>query len=699
MPTHLTSKIPWRELPLLRPLLAIILGVFWGVQHVNTNLPLSVILSCSALLLLYAAFIKLRFRANYFFTIALLLWLFVFAYWRAQQFSQKQQHLYFEHIEGFEQDSSYWYQLALETLEAKERFVKAQAHLLAIQIDSSGFKPATASFMLYLPADSNALKIQLGQQLLVYANASALAAPQNPDAFDYRAYLANKNIYHQLFVQQDQWILAEKQWRIKAFALQCRSSLKALLAKHLQAHTNEYAVASALILGDKTALDVTLKTAYANTGAIHVLAVSGLHVGYVAWGLSLLFSFKIFQRGKTKYIALFFKLLGVWLFALLTGLSPSVMRAATMFSFLLVAKVLNRNANIYNVLAASALCLLLFNPYLLFDVGFQLSYLAVLGIVYFHPRIYRLYYSPYKIVNAIWNLSAVAIAAQLFTFPLSLYYFHQFPVYFLLSGMVVVTLAPFILVFGVLLFVSASIAGISTFVAIILKGIVWFSNAFVFALNDLPFALIDGIWISTLVLFLLYVALLLVIVYLQAFQFKYLLLSILCLLAVAVWNVNEKYNLSRQRSLIVYHCKKASLIDAFDGFAYTSFSNLNNELLENRVAKSHRDKQAVSFKNNTTHWWQQTAFIGFYDYRLLLVDDLFVETMKEKEQMLEVDIVLLKQNTKVKLVELLTYIQSDYWIIDGSNSFFKAQQWMQEAQKLGLDLHWTKEKGAFKLDF
>src|SRR5690606_20870391 len=245
--------------------------------------------------------------------------------------------------------------------------------------------------------------------------------PKNPNEFDFKRYLSYHLIHQQAYLKSTNWKLIQKAENssLIATAHQIRKNLIDKL-NELGVKDEQLAVASALILGYKNDIDAQLQSAYSSAGAMHVLAVSGLHVGVIFILLNFIFGF----LDKWKW-GVYFKgvliIICLWIYALITGLSPSVMRGATMFSFLVAAKTTKSNHVFFNTMAASALFLLIINPYLLMEVGFQLSYLAVIGIVVIHPYIYHLLYVKHWFLDKIWNITAVSIAAQIATFPLGLY--------------------------------------------------------------------------------------------------------------------------------------------------------------------------------------------------------------------------------------------------------------------------------------
>ncbi|TYA81458.1 ComEC/Rec2 family competence protein, partial [Seonamhaeicola marinus] len=223
-------------------------------------------------------------------------------------------------------------------------------------------------------------------------------------------------------------------------------------------------IINALFLGQRQNIDRAIYTNYTNAGAIHILAVSGLHVGIIF--LILNFLFKPIERLKKGYlIKTIFLLTTLWGFAVIAGLSASVTRAVTMFSIVAIAVNLKRPTNVYNTLAISIFVILLFKPLFIFDVGFQLSFLAVFAIVAIEPMLNKLWKPKNKLLKIYWQTLTVTISAQFGIIPISLFYFHQFPGLFFISNLVIIPLLGFILGFGILIILLASINVLPQFLA------------------------------------------------------------------------------------------------------------------------------------------------------------------------------------------------------------------------------------------
>jgi competence protein ComEC len=383
----------------------------------------------------------------------------------------------------------------------KNKSWKVEADIKAIK--SYQWKRSEGKVLLYVAKDSISLSWKFGDQIMVRGAPVQLSGPSNPGEFDYKRFLSFQNIYHQQFVRpnQVQWLSTAER---KGFIFYSHQ-LRVWATEQINVYVHDpqaRAIASALVLGVTDDLDDELLNAYAASGAMHVLAVSGLHVGII-YAL-LLFLLKPFSkfRGSVWLIA-GVSLICLWGFAFVTGLTPSVLRAVTMFSFVALARPFAQRTNIYNTLAASAFALLLYNPYLIMSVGFQLSYLAVLGIVYLQRPIYSSWDVKTRVGDWVWQITCVSLAAQIATFSLGLLYFHQFPVYFLVSNLFVIPLSTAVLLAGIVLLSLSFIPIIAALLGKLLSVLIYLLNQTVFLTEQLPYSLISDVYITTLQCWLL----------------------------------------------------------------------------------------------------------------------------------------------------------------------------------------------------
>lgn len=393
---------------------------------------------------------------------------------------------------------------------------------------------AEGKLISFIPIDNKSKKLKYGDKIWLSAKLSEISTSAHASGFDFKKYYANKGIFHTANVLE--WELVEKNKGVYSFILGQRNRLLNVLQEHLPTD-NEYAVGAALCLGNKDLLSDELKNEFATVGAMHVLAVSGLHVGIIfSLLLKILSLFK--TRKKLWLIAkIVITILGIWLFAFLTGGSPSVLRAALMFSFITVSLYIRRFRDTYNTLAAAALLLLIYEPNLLYDVGFQLSFTAVTGIVYLQPRLYKLLSFKWKLPDYLWQITSVGIAAQLATFPIGLYYFQHLPVNFMLTGLFVVPFAFVILSLGITLFVVQIFSSaLSSLVGSILYLAIWVNNALIHLVFSLPTNDFGHVAIGGLGLIFIYVLFLLLDQYFKTSKPAFFLTS-LALIILALFNI------------------------------------------------------------------------------------------------------------------------------------------------------------------
>ncbi|WP_316751213.1 ComEC/Rec2 family competence protein [Pedobacter gandavensis] len=374
-------------------------------------------------------------------------------------------------------------------------------------------KKASGTLMIAIKSDpKQPLVIDYGTTLLVPARFTTISPPFHPAQFDYQAWLASQNVHHQSFLLQHQVLKLRPNSgnRLFTFAIALRAQQIERYKKLLKDSTS-VGLASTLILGYRAELSKETLDTYAKTGTIHALSVSGMHVGLIYLIINHALAF-LNQRRVWKKTRLFLILGLLWFYALLTGCTPSVLRSVIMLSILLIGQTYSRSTNSYNILSFAAFFMLLYDPFLIWDVGFQLSFMAVLGLLYLQPKLQELWpvdenqQDYWKLKNTwsykLWGMISMSLAAQLFTFPLSIYYFHQFPLYFLLSNLFILIPITLVLYLGILLLIPGL-----DFLAPALNWLIQFNNSGLQYLAALPGASLTGIWINKLELILLSVSL------------------------------------------------------------------------------------------------------------------------------------------------------------------------------------------------
>jgi competence protein ComEC len=531
--------------------------------------------------------------------------------------------------------------------------------------------------------------IDFGDILYVKGSPNHFQPPTVPMGFDYGAYMRSKGITHRHYIKTYKIVGHEKNPLVFYYANRVRNHFEKKIKDFMNPH--EAGLMIAMVLGLKDGLDRELRSAYQATGTMHVLAVSGLHVGILFFVMSFFLTpLKKIRGGKVLYVSLSLCLL--WFYAVITGLSPSVMRAVTMLSLATLALVFGRQSQVLNTLGLSAFILITLNYKVIYDIGFQYSFAAVLGIVLLFNPLYSVFSFSNKIWDYFWQLFCVSLAAQLATSPLSLYYFHKFPTYFWLANLFVVPLAFFVLASGLLLLSVSGLPSVAWWVGKACNGVVWLMNSVVLNVGKLPNAVVDGFFPSPLMVVLQYV--LLCFVFLYFVEKKSLYLNFI----LVFWLVHislEAYaaHLKSQSSMVVVgdYRPASGAVVIEKGYSHTLFDS------------------ALSAENQE---YKLGNFLDFYPKASLHFDD----TVLEKNRLFyfrslkfwhvvsqphfvpkTVDYVIVGRNG-LKKIEPLKNLGCKQIILDPTNSYGYVRKIRQQAQIYGLNVLSVKEQGIWQIN-
>lgn len=564
------------------------------------------------------------------------------------------------------------------------------------EVHTTIWKRFTGNIVLYFSKEDFPTPFEYGDVLLIKGEPELPAPAYNPGQFDYRRYLRLRNIYHQQFVRGGEVILLDHAPGnlLRKFAYKSRIWAEKKLRENIDGR-REQAVASALVLGVTDGLDNELLDAYSSTGTMHILAVSGLHISVIY--MILLRILKPLNRSrKGKWVIVMVSLGTLWLYALITGLSPSVFRAVMMFQFIALAGPWGRDTNIYNTLGVSAFCLLLYDPFLVFSVGFQLSYLAVWGIVFLYPEVLRMWQPNRVWLVELWKMTAVSISAQLATFPLGLLYFHQFPNYFLFSNLIVVPLSFVVLIAGLAIVIVSLVPFLAEALGFCLEWIVRFLNGVIFLMDDLPFAVTDHVYINALQAFLLIVLVALVFTLLEEKRFSYIIACLVVVVAFATLQWVHFFRDVNVTKLTVYHVPGYSAID-FINRGRTTFladsvlnvdvhlvrSNITPHRVISGIMKEDFDPGAYEFQGGKLVVWQGRRLLQLTDEDYIIPEGFVVDWL------------VVGRNAVKDPGELVEKVQCKMIVLDSSNSIFFASRFIEEAKLYKLDVHSVLHKGAF----
>lgn len=547
--------------PFIRILPAFIAGVVLSFHHVGSQYFFIQLLSID--LILFLIWIKTKYKTQYkfrFVSPALLLIAFICVGWLLNDFKS----LSTDRANGYSEQSSFVIAKVISVPSLIGRMQRTEI-MVEAYCDSAEWKPAQFKAYFYFNDDSNK-SVNVGDLLLLPNQLKQIEGPANPGQFDFRHYASLKRIRYQCRHSKDNWeiLFANGKYSILNSSKKLRDHL--LESFHRAGiHGQEYAVLSALVLGYDDEINKEIMSAFSASGTLHILSVSGMHVGIVFTALSFLFR-KMENKKIWWLVRIIAMILIIWFYAILTGLSPSVIRSAMMFSFILIGKSMNRNSNIYNTLAASILVIsVTFDPLLLFEPGFQLSYFAVAGIAFIYPPISHWFYFKNKFAAAIWSLIAVSLAAQLATFPISLYYFHQFPNYFIPANLLIIPVSTVAIFGGLAIFFISPFEWILLKVGLCMNKLVMFLNYLALKIKQLPFSVSEDLFLSFSEMVILDLIIFFLIFYFLEKSYQRLKTALVFALLFFALKISAAFENSHRKEVVIYSTKKLPVIEIISG--------------------------------------------------------------------------------------------------------------------------------------
>lgn len=723
--------------PMIRLIFPFILGIILGSMFPFGN-ALALGVACGVLLcaMFYLAYFRLKQTLWYPFVFFLSFALAGFSL--ASLDSPQRNPDDFSHFVG--EDN--WLEVVVKEMPTQStNTMKAMVEVTRIG-DSAGWHESSGKMMVFFRKDSLAYGLHYGDRLLVRGSPHEVSAPQNPYQFDYRKYLERKGICHQLYLTSEQYRVLESSSEHGIHALAYRLRAKMIdIIKNSGLSEKEQGIASALLLGWDEDIDAETLQSFSNAGIAHFLSVSGLHLGIIF----LFIGYLLFWLGNTRRSRIIkgcIQLAVLWFFAMMTGLAPSILRAATMFSLISIGEMFFTRASFYNNIASSAFFLLCFNPFMLFDVGFQLSYLGVLGIVILQPGIKNLIAIPtgldfvkilqnswnkdvtskiarffvrllQYVTNAVlwilakvWELSCVSIAAQIVTLPLTFYYFHQFPVYFLIANVSIIPFAGFLLatVIFVVAFSWVPVVGawIVKLLSLEMSAMTWVISF----VEKLPNSTFSDFYFDEAMMLL---TALFILGYAIAFvrRKKWALFSAMALSIVFVAYVGQvAYAKSGQRKWIAYSTRNHLVMEFVNG--NTSYLVSDSAVISDPKTVEF-STQGYQLRNQTekrvnvilhdtykdSAFFLQDKFGAFGNEKFVIVTP---ENCKTKSKFVPtVDYLILSGNPRIKnIADMQNKYRFGKVIIASDNSRYRAGKWQAQCDSLKIACHNIVADGAFE---
>lgn len=570
----------------------------------------------------------------------------------------------------------------------------------------SGWHKADEKSLLYITPDSTEFGLQAGQRLLVYARLNELSPPRNPQEFDYRSYMAGKGYFTQVYVTVGSCVVVDSAALSSLRMLPLRLQQK-VADCYLRAgiEGQELALLLGFTLGDTQLMDDELMDAYSASGLMHILSVSGLHVGLLFALLSMLFFF-LNRTSGTRLLKVLLILACLWLYAAVAGFSPSVMRATIMCSFVLLGRLAERKGNLLNSLAASAFFICLLSPQSLFELGFQLSYLAVLSIAAFYPLFSKLLPIQNKLLRGAWQLCAVSFAAQLGTLPLVMLHFHQLPTYFLVANLMVLPLAALLTYLAIAVLLLGWVPLLGGLLGFLLKQCLAFITYIVSSISRLPSATFDGLYLTPLQAAMLLVAVAMLALLLHLRRRGYGWAAISLAVAAALLSVWHSRQVDTQQRLAVLSLSNASylcLVDGRNAVALRDTASISKRFdynLKGYFARYAIEPQNLPIGDTASYSSQRVfefykGFVWFAGKRIRLLDGS--ETEVNGTATVEVDYLILTDGCVLPPDVALARYHPRMVIIDSSVRSRRANRWVDTLVARYVACHHVARQGAFVL--
>ncbi|WP_432672781.1 ComEC/Rec2 family competence protein [Flavobacterium sp. SM2513] len=547
-------------------------------------------------------------------------------------------------------------------------------------------KPASGKILLNFRKDSTAKDFNIGMKVAVHAKLFPIQKPLNPDQFDYGSFLKNKSIYGQVYADNTAtFVFNSKEKSLYYYSAIFRNRVIENLSKS-DFNQKELGVVQALILGQRQDLDPTILQDYQYAGAIHILSVSGLHVGFVLLFLNYLLNF-LPNTNRFRVFKVVTIILILWCFALVAGFSPSVVRSVTMFSFVAIGMYMKRKTYVFYTFYCSIFLILLFQPSFLFDVGFQLSYMAVFFILWLQPELVKLLKPKNKITNHLWQVFTITLTAQLGTMPLSLYYFHQFPGLFFVTNLLIMFLMTLIMGVGLLFVLIAFFTKLPAMAADILEKLIWLLNLIIEKIASYESFIFKNISFDFWMMATCYLLVFAIGWFFIRRNFRTTALVLIAILLFQMSCFSFDISSRNKEEWIVFQERNSSLFLERRGNEVVVFSN--KDVSENRNLQSFNVANGTSVKE----LYEIPNLMYFHDKKILVLDSSSVFS-----SLIKPDILVITQSPKINFERFFNNYKPEIVIVDASNYRNVVEHIQKICDKQKIPFHAVAEKGFYRIE-
>ena len=569
----------------------------------------------------------------------------------------------------------------LEDSKANPTFARTMVQVLSVKSDGK-WKFVSEKCMMYgSPEDSFFKK----QKVLILGRPDSIRPPWNPSDFNYKAWLEKQNIFFSHNLQPGKYaVLTQKPETKKNLIQSIDLYCKKIISTHFK-NPKERSIVLAMVLGYTTEMTPELTNDFAATGTLHVLAVSGLHVSIIC-GILLLLLRPVSYLKKGKWIVTGISLAVLWLYAVLTGLSPSVLRAVTMYSFLTIAKPLGLRTNVFNTLASSAFILLIFDPWMIERPGFQLSFLAVTGIVWVYPRLVMVFEPLTKLGYYLWSTLAMTLSAQLLTLPLSLVLFGEFPLYFIPANLIIIPLSSLGLIIGIILMALVPIPLVGQALSIGLSWLIRMMIGVSEFFSDLPgsvlpaeLSALEGIFLFLLIVFLT--------LGVTRHQIKWIYGSLIFAVAGTIISYNNHLDQAQKQNLCIFRIPGKSAAVFQNGFNSTGVFTDSGQMHHYFHRLRKKQKQALKVLNGDSI---KGMIFKLGNKKIFYLNHVNFNLANQRADVL----ILGKNAANIDFKKNITH-QIDTFILDSSLRGKSLEKLEEKLKKLGIKPYSVQESGAW----
>lgn len=551
--------------------------------------------------------------------------------------------------------------------------IRFTASLFAIEKNKALKKGAC---YVYTNKDASS-RLQRGELMLTQKRPKTITNNSNPGSFDFAGFASRKGIYFTLFLEAGTWIRLNRTPEEPSIVDRLRKRLLTILSTYFS-KKEHLGLAEAMLIGYRNDLDSSILDAYIDTGVVHIIAISGMHLGLI---FLLLDKMTILLLGKKRAAtaALFTSMPLLWGFTLLTGASASVLRSALMFSLMIVGRAIERGNISLNALLGSAFILLLYDPMLVHDLGFQLSYAAVGSILLFDKIIKNWLSIQNRLASHGWSMISLTLSAQVLTTPLVILHFHRFPLLFLFANLVAVPLSSIILVAEIALIIIHQATPMAACLASIITVLMEWMNEYVFMISTVPHAVLEGLYFSKSMVMLFTLLFLLLTACIRHPCKQKWRWMLLLLLLTATLRLVENRRLYSKKTVAVFNLHKHSCILVQQGPRGTFF--VSASLLQQQDQL--RSITTESSKALGISKWNIRA-IPATPMLITLNQAVASPTFGSRP------FILVTGNANIQLSALHSgWIRGKTIVVDGTNKLWKIREWEKQAHALHLRLHPT----------